>query len=48
MTRRLRHYCAVFSSIEEHLREEQNESYQLLSEQDRLAQKPRLVCIVSP
>lgn len=35
MTRCLRHYCSVFSSMEEHLCEEQAESYQLLSEQDR-------------
>lgn len=35
MTRCLRHYCSVFSSMEEQLCEEQAESYQLLSEQDR-------------
>lgn len=35
MSRCLRHYCSVFSSLEEQLGEEQAESYQLLSEQDR-------------
>lgn len=41
MTRCLHYYYSVFSSMEEHLCEEQAESYQLLSEQDRWVQQLR-------
>lgn len=42
MTRCLRHYCSVFSSMEEQLCEEQAESYRLLSEQDRWVGGPQV------